>query len=408
MVIDDSIVRAGLKVARALGLGGLATDAAPAGPTFELNPDAAAAPDWMTLEGDGTLRRLSLDVGQVNAAFAALGDPRATERALTEAPETTFIEMQAALVSHPAIARAILGEGEAANLTTWLHPGEHAIVIVGRGLYSFKGSGYVRGGIFDRIVLIQDDVSVRFRDKMHKRLVAVQAEGAPEFTEADLFKIPADVGFDPTKPFRIQLLVHREVGPIEKVFTTFDLGYQLPQKYLRAVAPPPAPEVPEAVAEVTNQDETAAHQALWKRIWDDKRHGNRRHRRDAGRADAGVLLPVLRDPQRPAFFWFRMGFLTVTLVFLGWYANAQLSVVNLMALFGAFVSGFSWQAFLLDPLTFILWFSVAAALLFWGRGAYCGWLCPFGALQEITNRIARACMSRNGPCPGACTNGCGR
>jgi NosR/NirI family nitrous oxide reductase transcriptional regulator len=85
-----------------------------------------------------------------------------------------------------------------------------------------------------------------------------------------------------------------------------------------------------------------------------------------------------------------MSFLTVTLVFLGFYANAQLSVVNLMALFGALTTSFSWQAFLLDPLTFILWFAVAAALLFWGRGAYCGWLCPFGALQEITNRIARA------------------
>jgi NosR/NirI family nitrous oxide reductase transcriptional regulator len=389
MVIDDSIVRAGLKVARALGLGGLAVDAAPTGPVFELNPDAPAATDWMTLEGDGTLRRLSLDVGQVNAAFAALGDERATARALTEAPETTFIEMQAALVSHPAIAKAILGEGEAANLPNWLAPGEHALVIVGRGLYSFKGSGYVRGGIFDRIVLIQDDVSVRFRDKMHKRLGAVAAEGAPEFTETDLFKIPADVGFDPTRPFRIQLLVHREVGPIEKVFTTFDLGYQLPEKYLRAVAPPPAPELPDAMAEVTTQDETAAHQALWKRIWADKQ---------VEIAVTAGMLAVLTlvfffqgfaTRNARGFYWFRMGFLTVTLVFLGWYANAQLSVVNLMALFGALVSGFSWQAFLLDPLTFILWFSVAAALLFWGRGAYCGWLCPFGALQEITNQIAR-------------------
>jgi NosR/NirI family nitrous oxide reductase transcriptional regulator len=387
MVIDDSIVRAGLKVARVLGLGGLAPDAASTEPQFELNPDAPAAPDWTALEGDGTLRRLSLDVSQVNAAFATMGDERATARALTEASQTTFIEMQTALVSHPAIARAILGEGEAANLAANLKPGEHAIVVVGRGIYSFKGSGYVRGGIFDRFVLIQDDVSVRFRDKMHKRLIGIQAAGAPEFTEADLFTIPADVGFDPTKPFRLQLLVHREVGPIEKVFTTFDLGYQLPEKYLRAVAPPP---VPDAVAEVTTEDEAAAHRALWQRIWADKQ---------VEIAVTGAMLAILTlvfffqgvaTRNARAFYWFRLGFLTVTLVFLGWYANAQLSVVNLMALFGALVSGFSWQAFLLDPLTFILWFSVAAALLFWGRGAYCGWLCPFGALQEITNQIARA------------------
>ncbi|MDO5605691.1 MAG: FMN-binding protein, partial [Paracoccus sp. (in: a-proteobacteria)] len=282
MVMDDSIVRAGLRVARALGLGGLADDATAAGPSFRLNPEATAPGDWETMLGDGTVRRLLLTTQDVNEAFALLGDPRSDARALTAPPEAVFIDMQAALVSVPDIGRKVLGEAEYTNLSNWLDEGDSAVLIGGLGPYSFKGSGYVRGGIFDRIQLIQDDNSVRFRDRQHRR-ASIALDDAPAFTEVDLFRIPADSGFDPARPFRIQLLVHRDVAAIEKLFTTFDLGYQLPDYYLEAIpapAPEPAPEAAPAASavaaadQIATQDESAAQAALWKRIWEGKKIQN--------------------------------------------------------------------------------------------------------------------------------------
>lgn len=384
MIIDDSIVRSGIKVARALGLGGLAPDAGDSGPKYVLNEDLNEIYDWHTMSGDGSTRRLTLDVGQVNQAFEEAGDERAIKRPEPGEADETYIDLHAALVSVPSIGRSLLGEAEYKNLEKWLDEGEQAILLAGRGRYSFKGSGYVRGGIFDRIQLIQGDNSVRFRDRGHRRLGEIAADGAPTFNELDIFKIPADAEFDPTMPWRIQLLANREVGPVEKTFLTFDLGYKLPEQYRTLVSPEPAAS---AVTQI--DDDAAARAELWKRIWREKQF-------EVGAL--ALMLAVLSGVfffqkqvtrNERAFFWFRMGFLVVTLVFLGWSQNAQLSIVNLMALGASLTNGFTWDAFLLDPLVFILWFSVAVALLFWGRGAFCGWLCPFGALQELTNRIAR-------------------
>ena len=85
----------------------------------------------------------------------------------------------------------------------------------------------------------------------------------------------------------------------------------------------------------------------------------------------------------------RTGFLIYTLFFIGWYALGQLSIVNVLTFLQAVIHEFSWDTFLIDPTLFILWSFVAVTLLLWGRGVYCGWLCPFGALQELTFKLAR-------------------
>lgn len=407
-VMRDAVLRSARAVAQTRGL--LSRQAGAA----EVDRAAYSQASWQDLIGWGAVARRAFTRGDVAAAGAPAQRPS----------DELFIELYATLLTPPTVGQNLLGRREFERLQGQLADGEHAILIAGRGLYSIKGTSWRQSGVFDRLQIVQGTTTIKLKGEAHQNIERLAIEGAPELREIGVFRIGREAGFDPVRPWRVELLV--ETGRDAKG-AVLALEYKVPQRFLvtpasapmaapagaPASAAPPTPATepqsaregaPEAGKEaaVLPSGQPAPAGAVEAAVWPEERPPELWEQIWLARRVDVILTVILLQMLTVILFSHdllvrnvrryrivRLSFLSATTLVLGLIVGAQLSVVHVTTFAHALLSGFRWEQFLLDPPIFILWSFVALALLFWGRGVFCGWLCPFGALQELINEVGR-------------------
>src|SRR5499427_92236 len=380
------------RLARAPVAGTTATAPAPDAESF-------SRMSWDALLAKGAVVRRRVTSGEVAAALAQIGASGARLDAPLGRADDLYIEFATALFTLPAIGGNLIGMLNFDEYKNKLPAGAQAIFVASRGRYNFLGYNFTQnatGHRFDRLRVVQDGQTFGFVQDDYQ-WTSPFVEGIRGMEDAALFALSPNSGFDPSKPWRLELLVNGADDP--SVTVAFGLDYKVPDvQALARVDDAPAEhgaadhgEVADAkVNEFQLPLEFESPIPAWVEAWSDAK---------VKVAILTVLLSVLTlifvfqamlARFRLAHRLVRNGFLLVVLVWLGWTAGVQLSIVNVMNYIMAPFNHFGIAFYLAEPLMLIIAGYTLVSVVLIGRGVFCGWLCPFGALQELLGQLSRA------------------
>jgi NosR/NirI family nitrous oxide reductase transcriptional regulator len=370
--------------------------------------DSFRLASWDALLAKGAVVRRRVSAGEVAAALTQAGASDARLDVPLGRPDDLYIDFTTALFTLPAVGGNLIGLLGFEDYLRALPSGAQAIFVGSSGPYDFLGKKFFlesEGRRFDRLRVVQDGRTFGFVQGDY-RWTSLTAAGVRGVESAGLFALPANAGFDPARPWRLELLINgaARAGGAAPVTVAFGLDYKVPDASVLAGLddalaerrPPPAgagrtaPANPKDIAIAMPAEADLPTVPAWVEAWHDGR---------VNVALLAVLLSVLTlifvlqsrlARSRRVHRLVRNGFLAVVLVWLGWTAGVQLSMVNVINYVKGPFSGVDIGFYLAEPLMVIVAGYTLVSLLLIGRGVFCGWLCPFGALQELLGQLARA------------------
>jgi len=318
---------------------------------------------WDDLELSEIMGRLT--VTQEQAGDDAYGHDESDD------PDEPFIDLWFTIADAPHVGRSLLGDREYKWAMSQLEEGEHLFVLFGRGVSSFKGSGFVRGGIFDRIRVEQGLNTVMFTDRDYHRVNRPRAEGAPRFKDSAWFRAPS-YQLDPGRSFQLVFLASRFSGRggFDRIFSSFVAEHHLPETVYVLDGPDP-------------------NQAIWRGAWRVsplKTAVTLTFLLAVAAVFAGRRWTTGRMKRiKRLHLWGQIGAFFV----LGVWLHVQPSVTQILTFLDSLVHEWRWGLFLSDPVLWVSWIFIVIVSVIWGRGVFCGWICPYGAMNELTFKIAR-------------------
>ncbi len=369
IILNESVIQSAIKVAAAKVEGFARLQ------TAKVNMDVVEKVSWDSMVEQGWIKRQRIYYGDVHKAFNGTKEVfEAAER--QSADVDTFSDLQFVQVNIPSTGRYLLGDaGYERLITEELKSGENAILVLSNGPYSYLGEEFVARTVPERADIHQGDRSIEIRDVYFYNFYKPEwPADMPKFRQARIFRIDARDAFDPSSPWQFNLNVIRGGGRLkDEVKRSFSAGYKLPERLF--IKPDPTA--------------TAAATPLWVELWK-----NRWLEIVGLLAGLSVLTAVVLYPKRfiknPANFKkFRWAYLLYTIGFIGYFTQAQISVTHVLTLLQSFFDSSAASGLLLDPIICILGAYVLFTLIFWGRGFFCGWLCPFGAMQEVMSWLGK-------------------